>query len=267
LRRCPKRSLDKTIKAALGQKICYQLTVADCAAFLESVVESGKARSAQALRTRLIAVCKRGQQLGWMESNPAEITAQPEVTVKRGRLTLDTFNAIYAKAGEVAEWLPLAMRLALVTGADRSTIAGLQRKDIADGFLTFTRGKTGARIAVPLELRLDALGWTLADVVSHRSGVLSKYLVHHVTPYGNAPTGSKVHPDRISHAFTEARKLAKIADEAAPTMHECRSLCSRLYLDQGGVDVKSLLGHATQKMSDMYANPRGVEPIRVRVRM
>lgn len=48
---------------------------------------------------------------------------------------------------------------ALVTGADRSTVAGLERGMVADGYLTLTRGKTGARIAIPLALRLDCLGW------------------------------------------------------------------------------------------------------------
>ena len=96
-------------------------------------------------------------------------------------------------------------------------------------------------------------------MLAHRTGVVSRYLVHHVSVYGNAPAGSKVHPDRISHAFTEARKLAGIPDEGAPTFHELRSLCKRLYEAQGGVDTKALLGHATEKMSALYADSRGAE--------
>jgi hypothetical protein len=259
------RSQDKRIRAELGAKACASLSVKDCAAFVEGIEEEGKARSAQAMRSRLMAVCQRGQQLGWMTSNPAEVTRQPSVEVKRGRLTIESFMAIYEKAAEVAEWLPKAMRLALLTGADRATVAGMTRAMVADGLLTYNRGKTGAWIAVPLSLRLDVAGWSLADVVAERSGVLSKFLVHHVKQWGNAPAGSGVHPDRISHAFTEARKLAKIPDEAAPTFHEIRSLCKRLYEAQGGVDTKALLGHATDRMADLYANPRGVEPVRIRV--
>ena len=259
------RSLDKIIAAELGTKTCASLTVADCAALIEGQAKAGKSRTAQALRSRLIAVCKRGMQLGWLETNPAEVTGAPEVTVRRGRLTLDTFHAIHARAGEVAEWLPQAMKLALLTGADRSTIAGLQRSAVADGYLTITRGKTGARVAIPLALRLDVAGWSLAEALQHRTGVVSKYLVHHVNPWGNAPAGSKVHPDRISHAFTEARKLAGFPDAGAPTFHELRSLAKRLYTEQGNVDTKALLGHATERMSDLYANPRGIEAIKVRV--
>lgn len=34
---------------------------------------------------------------------------------------------------------------------------------------------------------------------------------------------------------------------------------------QGNVDTKTLLGHTTQKMADLYGHPRGVEPVRVQV--
>ena len=259
------RSLDKTILAGIGTRQAAALTVADCAGLLNPIIEAGKSRSAQAVRSRLVSVCAKGMAQGWMTANPATVTEDPRVVVKRGRLTLDAFKAIYAKAPEVAEWLQHAMALALVTGADRATIAGLQRADVADGYLTFARIKTGVRVAVPLRLRLDALDWTLADLVARKSGVISPLLVHHINPWGNAPAGSAVHPDRISHSFTEARRLAGIEDDGAPTFHELRSLAKRLYEEQGGVDTRALLGHKTERMSDLYANPRGVEAIRVRV--
>lgn len=259
------RSQDKQIRAALGEKACASLTVKNCAEFIEGVEKAGKARSAQALRSRLMSVCQRGQQLGWMSSNPAEVTRQPSVEVKRGRLTLEAFRAIYAQADGVSEWLGRAMRLAIVTGADRSTICGMTRAMVGNGLLTFQREKTSAWIAVPLSLRLEVLGLTLADVVEERTGVLSKHLIHHVRPWGNAPVGSPIHPNAVTRAFTEARKLAKIPDEGAPTFHEIRSLCKRLYTEQGGVDTKALLGHSTERMADLYADPRGVEPVKVRI--
>ena len=259
------KSLDKRITETLGNVPCGRLTVKQCAEFVDGVRAEGKDRLAQALRSRLVMLCKRGQNLGWMEDNPAEITETREVKTKRGRLTLETFKAIHACAAQVAEWLPHAMMLALVTGADRVTIAGLTRDMIADGHLTYTRAKTGARIAVPLRLRLDCVGSSLDELVKHRTGVVSRYLVHHVTPHGRAPAGSKVHPDRISHSFTEARVLAGLPDEGAATFHEIRSLCARLYTAQGGVAVQALLGHASAQMTDKYLDARGVEAVRVRV--
>jgi hypothetical protein len=265
-----RKSIDGKISRALGSIHCANLTVAHCADMLERELKAGKARSAQALRSRLVQVCRRGMQLGWLESNPAEVTGQPEVKVKRGRLTLAMFLQIREKAPDVAEWLEQAMMLAIVTGADRATIAGLQRSDHASGYLTITRTKTGARIAIPTALRLECLDVSLAELLAKRTGVVSRYLVHHVIPHGRAPVGSKVHPDRMSHAFTEARQLAGIPDfgadgKKAATFHELRSLAKRLYEEQGNVDTRSLLGHATERMSDLYANPRGVEAIKVRI--
>lgn len=92
------RSMDKTIEVELGAVACADLTVADCARVIEGLRAADKARWAQAVRSRLVAVCKRGMELGWMDSNPAEITANPQVVVKRERLTLESFKAILAVA-------------------------------------------------------------------------------------------------------------------------------------------------------------------------
>lgn len=77
--------------------------------------------------------------------------------------------------------------------------------------------------------------------------------------------GDAVFRDRITKAFTEARELAGITGENSPTFHEIRSLSKRTYMQQGNVDTKVLLGHTTEKASNIYADPRGAEPLRVRV--
>lgn len=273
------RSLDKRIRAALGATPCGHLTTAACAELIEAAAGEAdddgnpKLRTAEALRSRLIAVCQRGQQLGWLKDNPATPTARPAVEVRRGRLLLEQFLAIHARAAEVAEWLPLAMMLALVTGQDRSTIAAMERAHVGADVLTVWRrktSKTNQPVEIPLSLRLDAVGVTLADLVKHRTPVVSRFLVHHVSPWGNAPAGSAVFPDRMSKAFTAARALAGIPvtlpdGKGAPTFHEIRSLAKRLYDQQGNVDTKALLGHSTDKMGALYADPRGAAPIRVRV--
>lgn len=259
------KSLDKIIRMALGPTECGSLTVAQCAELIEGIVASGKQRSAEAVRARLVQVCRRGQRLGWMPTNPAEVTESPDVDVKRGRLTLATFHAIYDAAPNVADWLQRAMMIGLVLGADRVTIARLTRSNVADGLLTYRRSKTKTWIAVPLGLRLDAVGVSLDDLVSQRSTVLSPYLLHHMHAQGKAKIGAPVHPDTISQAFTDARMLAKIPDEAAPTFHELRSLCKREYEKQGGVDTKALLGHAGIRTAELYADPRGIEAVKVRI--
>lgn len=262
-----RRSLDKKIKDALGALPCHALTVKHCADLIEGEIAKGQDRSSQALRSRLVAVCRRGMQLGWLEFNPAEPTQTLEVRTKRARLTLEQFQAIREKAPQVNEWLAGAMLLALVSGQDRSTLSNLRRSSIGAEYLTVNRGKTGVWIEIPLSLRLEAAGVTLLEALNGcRSQVRSlkyDYVIHHAREFGNAPLGSKVHPDRMSHAFAEARDLAGIKGDNPPTWHEIRSLSKRLYVKQGNVDTKALLGHRDQRTADLYANPRGSEAIRV----
>lgn len=260
-----RKCLDKYIRDALGDKQCRALTVADCAKLIEGIADEGKARMSEAVRTRLIQVCRRGQQLGWLSTNPAEVTRNDRAKVKRGRLTMETFWKIHEKAPEVATWLQRAMMIGLVLGADRMTIAGLQRSNVANGLLTYQRQKTKAVIAVPLALRLDVAGVSLAELVAERGRVLSRHLLHHTVARGMAKLGAPIHPDTMSQAFTDARKLAGIPDEGAPTFHELRSLCRRSYAAQGNVDVKALLGHSGERVSELYQDARGAEPIFVKV--
>ena len=261
------RSLDKIIRGAMGATICRAVTTADCAKLLRELAGDGRARTAQAVRSRLMALFAHGQAEGLMHTNPAAPTKPPAVEVQRARLSLEQFCAIYEAAPQVNEWLQQAMAIALVTGCDRSTVASMERRQIGDGHLTIWRQKTrktNAPVAIPLALRLDALGWTLEDVLRRRDSVVSRWVVHHVSPWGNAPAGSQVFPDRISKAFTAARVLAGIPDEiggkGAPTFHEIRSLAKRLYAAQGGVDTKALLGHSTDEIADLYLDQRDGSP-------
>lgn len=260
-----RRMLDKRIRVALGDIPCGELTVKHCADALTAIKKEGKLRLAEAVRTRLVQLCRKGMALGWMDANPADVTDAPKVKVKRKRLTLEAFWQIYEQAPKVAPWLQKAMMLGLVLGAARLEVANLKRSDVIGAELVYRRQKTGAVIAVPLALRMEAAGVSLADLVNARGPVLSPYLVHHQRSQGQAKAGDPVHPDQISAAFTQARRLAGIPDDGAPTFHETRSLSKRTYTTQGGVDTKALLGHAGERVSDLYADPRGAEPIRVRL--
>jgi hypothetical protein len=261
------KSLDKKIRVAMGDVPCSGVTVKHCADLMEAETAAGRLRTAQALRARMVTVFAKGLAKGWLETNPAEPTQAETVTVKRDRLTLDQFKAILDKAPEVNEWLRGAMLLAIVSGQDRATLAGMRRSDVGAEFLTVRRGKTGVWIEIPLALRLDALGLTLKDALEAcKSGVRAikdDWVIHHAREYGNAPLGSRIHVNLLSRGFQQARDLAGVTGDNPPTFHEIRSLAKRLYKAQGGVDSKALLGHLTDQMSDLYGNPRGAEPIRV----
>jgi hypothetical protein len=261
------RSIDKKIAEALGDIQCAELTTKDIARFIEAVYETGKHRTALKIRSRLMKLCKRGIALGWMSSNPAEATEQMKVKVRRSRLTMETFLRILDKAPQVNSWIGNAMLLALVSGQDRSTVARWPRSSIEGDVAIVHRTKTEVRIAIPLDLGMDAIGMTLRDVIAkcRSTHVVSQYIVHHTTSSGPMRRGDPVSIKSVSVAFTAARRLAGIPDEGAPTFHEIRSLAKRTYVEQGNVDTKALLGHMSDSAANLYADPRGIAPIKVRI--
>lgn len=264
-----RKSMDKEIGEHIGKIECSALTVRDIAQMLEAITERGQPGWAKDIRNRMIAACTKAVSRGWMETNPAAITELPKVVVKRQRLTLESFQAILAKAPEISPWLENAMLLAVVSGQDRSVISSWTRRHVIGDVIMAKRAKMKRyqiEVAIPTALRLDVLGLTLADVIARckATGVVSQNLIHHMVPQGQARRGDPVKADTISAAFTEARSKAGIPDEGAPTFHEIRSLAKRLYDEQGNVDTKALLGHTTDATAKLYANSRGAEPIKVR---
>lgn len=252
------RSTDKRIAELWGRLLVPEVSTRHVAEALDALTDRGHARAAVQLRTRLVRVFRKGQALGWCKSNPAEATERPRAKVKRGRLTLESFRQVQEHA---PEWMRYAMTLALVTGADESTLVTMHRRMVADGHMTWQRVKTGVWVKAPLHLRLDVLGVSLAELVPARIGLF----VHDPDPHGNA--GPTVTASRISKAFTAARKAAGLpsAAEGGPSFHEIRSLAKRLYEAQGNVDTLALLGHADERTGEVYADPRGVEPVTVKV--
>lgn len=248
-------SLDKKVRQAWGPRMVASITVKDVAELLEA--QGDKLRTALSLRTRLVRLFRKGMALGWCKSNPAEATERPQPKVTRGRLTLATFQAVQALA---PEWFQRVMTLALVLGADESTLVTLHRKMVTDGALTFTRVKTGAFLEVPIALRLEVIGVSLAELVPARG-----YFVTNPDPHGNA--AERITASHLSKTFTRYRKAAGLpsANEGGPSFHEIRSLCRRLYDAQGNVDTQALLGHADERTGLIYADARGVEPRKVRV--
>lgn len=252
----------------LGAIECSALTTKHVADMLEKLTADDKMTWAKAIRERMISICRRGMSLGWMEKNAAAATERPKVVVKRRRLNgIEEFNAILKKAPDVNDWLENAMLLALVSGQDRSTIARWERSFSHDGVASVQRSKTSVRVDIPLELRLNVLGLSLADVIARckSTNIMSRYLIHHGKTQGRAKLGSYIKISSLSRAFAEARELAGIPAENAPTFHEIRSLSKRLYDEQGNVDTKALLGHMTDAMAEMYANNRGIAPLKVKI--
>lgn len=229
-----------------------------------------QARNAQSMRSRLVDIFDCAIADGWIETNPVTVTDDVKVNVKRARLTWETFKLAYDRlpAGSTRN----AAALALVSGQPREVIVSALFTDVgkverpgaaAVECWKFKRGKTGAMIAIPLDLRLNVFGMSLAEVIKQcrSTRVASKFMVHNSTRRKGSKLGDPVALDRLTKDFTAA--IAGLGldwgDMEPPTFHEIRSLSKRLYGQQGGVNTKDLLGHKTEQMSDLYADARGAE--------
>lgn len=244
---------------ASASKSAALVDTADCAAALDKLYESGKRRTAQALRSLMVDCFRRMIAKGVRKDNPADVTDSVVVKVTRARLEFDVFLHVYGSC-QLPE-LKNAIALALVSGQPRECLAAAQFKDQRDGFWWCERGKTGARIRIPHTLRLECFGKSLADVITdcRRTGILSPYLIHRTRRAKGARVGAGVHVDILTRLFTA--ELAKLGinwgDKDSPTLHEIRSLSERLYRAQGDVDPQTLLGHKSPKMTATYDDPRG----------
>jgi hypothetical protein len=156
-----------------------------------------------------------------------------------------------------------------LTGLRRDDGADLMFSDVREDYLCVApkKNKGKVKIAIPLDLRSDAMGMTLRDAIAQcrRTGVVSQLMVHQTEPHGNSPPGRKIWRDTITRRFSDyvVKALGEKGD--LPTFHENRSLCKWTYMDQGGVDTKALLGHTTGDTANLYANSRGAEFQRVKI--
>jgi site-specific recombinase XerD len=239
---------------------------AACADFLDAYVNAGKRRQAKATRSTLRALFAHMIAKGWLAVNPVRDLALPAPQVRRQRLTLEDFRAIYAQAAAVAHWLPRAIELAIVTLQRVEEVSAMTFRAVQDERLRVVQRKTRARLRIPVAMKLEALGWSLADAIARcRDLTFSQHLVHHIEHQGRAQPGMRVNPQTISAAFTEARKRAGIAIEKGktpPTFHELRSLGIRLY-EAEGYDPQGLAGHKDAATTALYKDSRGAEWIDV----
>lgn len=266
-RRARKSQLKRLRAAFPADAAAGRLDTRDCAKVIDELVKAGKHRTAQAFRTFMIDCFDRMIAKGWRADNPARVLDEVRVKVRRARLSLEVFQRLYQST--TIRWLQNAMALLLVSGQDRSDCCRAQFTDLRDGCWWNERGKTGARIILPLDLRLEAIGLSLEDVVRQcrSTGIVSRHLVHQTERAKGATLGKKMHVDKVTRVFSA--ELAKLGldwgDKDPPTVHEIRSLSARLYKAEGRVNPQELLGHKDPATTSIYTDGRG-EWVRVGVR-
>lgn len=249
------------LRERVGMKLISSVDVRDIAEILEAYISDGQPRMAQVIRSVLIDVFKEAQHYGEVPPgyNPALATKQPRRRITRQRLNLEEWQKIFDIADANHKYMGNAMLLALVTGQRLGDISNMKFSDIWDDHLHILQEKTGSKIAIPLALRLNAINWSLREVVARcRDYAVSPYLVHFFHATSQAERGAQVKSNTLTMNFSKARDKAKIdwGDGTPATFHEQRSLAERLYETQG-VDTQKLLGHKSPNQTARYHDDRG----------
>lgn len=249
------------LRERVGMKLISSVDVRDIAEILEAYISDGQPRMAQVIRSVLIDVFKEAQHYGEVPPgyNPALATKQPRRRITRQRLNLEEWQKIFDIADANHKYMGNAMLLALVTGQRLGDISNMKFSDIWDDHLHIVQEKTGSKIAIPLALRLNAINWSLREVVARcRDYAVSQYLVHFFRATSQAERGTQVKSNTITMNFSKARDKAGIhwGDGTPATFHEQRSLAERLYEAQG-VDTQKLLGHKSPNQTARYHDDRG----------
>lgn len=249
-----RRSVLKHLEDGLSDRTISSIRPHEVAAVIQRLGAAHPQRAKRALFEARDAF-NEAVSYGWIDRNPASPIKVPVVRVARKRLTLEQWRKIHAwSEANQPPWVSRMLVLALVTGQRRSDLAKMQFADVWDNALHVEQVKTGTRIALPLNLRLDALGTTLGkaieDCLDYADGVEYLLRKHNSQPLVLAS---------LSARFEEAREGAGIVvkDGHPPSLHECRSLSERLYRKQG-INTMVLLGHRHQSMTDMYNDDRGL---------
>ena len=202
---------------------------------------------------------------GWAETNPARDIKPPKHKVMRERLELEVWMQMRTLAqASPQRWVESMLLLGLAIGQRRADLAKVRFDDVVDGHLRIEQQKEagkgyGARVEIPLTLRMDCIGMTVGDVIEHcrQSAKAGPTLLRKAN-------GKPIEMSSLSARFCEHIK-AVLGDKdpgmhRRPSLHETRSLSARTYVAQGldPKTVQTLLGHSELEMTEMYLNDRGL---------
>lgn len=251
----------KFIEAALGNRPLRAVKPHEIATVLKGCTPHKAGRILGELRDVYVEAIANGAA----ETSPAAHVKPPRAPGLRKRLTLDTWQAMLtlARTGP-QKWVPVMLLLALATGQRRADLAKMKFSDVVDGHLRVEQQKKarkliGARVAIPLTLRLAATGMTLGDVIElcRAVGAPGDTMLRKVG-------GGPIEMSSLSARFREHIVAVCGADAYKqfewPSLHEVRSLSARTYIAEGMKPevCQTLLGHKHAEMTLLYLNDRGL---------
>lgn len=251
----------KHIEAAWGDMALRSIRPVDIASRLKRWTPHTAVRVLGELRDVYVEAIAHGEA----ESSPAAHVKAPRAPSLRKRLTLDTWQGMLtlAQAGP-QRWVPAMLLLGLHTGQRRADLAKMRFDDVVDGCLRVEQQKkarkpVGARVAIPLHLRLQATGLSLGEVIE-----LCRSIGKPGPTLLRKQGGGPIEESSLSARFRE--HIVSVCGESAyerfawPSLHEVRSLSARTYIAEGMRPdvVQTLLGHAHAEMTALYLNDRGL---------
>ncbi|EPE4190352.1 tyrosine-type recombinase/integrase [Yersinia enterocolitica] len=155
------------------------------------------------------------------------------------------------------------MDLAIVTVQRVGDVRKMKWSDIKDDKLFVAQEKTGMKIIIPVDVKLDTLSLSLRDIITRCENRVIKG-----ETIISSDKGESFADKTLTKRFAKARDLANITWEGInpPPFHEIRSLASRLYEKEMGKEFsQKILGHKSAQTTDKYRDVRGSEWIETEV--
>lgn len=254
----------KHIRRLWGARPLRALRAHEIATELRARFLPGKSSTARRVLSELRLAYSAAIANDWCDVSPAVHVAMPRHTVKRKRLTLDTWQRMRVWSRALPRWVEAMLLLGIVTGQRRSDLMKMRFDDVVDGHLQVIQQKKagkayGAHVAIPLNLRCEAIGMTVGEVIEFcRSiGKPGDTLLR-------TKGGRPIEVSSLSARFAEAIRGVLGQDAYGeyewPSLHEVRSLSARSYVEQGMEPevVQVLLGHSNLEMTQLYMDDRGL---------
>ncbi|MEH6575777.1 MAG: tyrosine-type recombinase/integrase [Amphritea sp.] len=271
-----RKSQARVIRQRFASLPLLQLDTVTISNLLREYQKADKAAWAKVLRAMLKDMFKEAMNRGFFPAdkpNPAHVATAPRMEVKRARLTLEFFLRVleWAKENQRPQYWK-AYVFTLLTAQRLSDVGATRFKDVVEeeGIEFFrveqSKGRHGSKLLIPTSLRLECVGFSIKEIVKLcRDSVASPFIFHHSKVIGGkVKVGDPIDHKRISAKFTQAVKAVQEdwGKYNNPTFHELRSLAEREHRKQG-INTQHLLGHKNQSTTEIYADARGHEFIKI----
>lgn len=208
---------------------------------------------------------------GWAATNPVMYIKPIKHQTIRQRLSLEVWKRMLELSERHPQgWVKGMLLLALITGQRRGDLQKMRYTDIVtdefgNEYLRVEQLKEagkgyGARVEIPLDLRMNSIGYTVRQVIN----ICTEYGKEGATLLRKS-NGDSIEASSLSTRFSElvcvaSNDIANLKPRERPSLHEVRSLSARTYASQG-VDIQTLLGHKTPEITEIYKNSRGLDAL------